>query len=872
MNGHEFNLDVVPAVPDEIARLSELANDLWYSWHRPARALFGSLDAELWGRVGHSPKLFLSRVDERLLAHAANDEVFLSNYHQVLAAYDTYRARRDIKRDGGALDDTDLIAYFCAEYGLHESLPIYSGGLGILAGHHCKSASDLRLPFVAVGLLYQAGYFAQQIDDEGNQIADYVESSFDNLPVTEVRGEDGAPLTVGIPFPGRDVVARVWRVRAGHVDIYLLDTNVPANNDADRLITWQLYGGDKETRIAQELVLGIGGVKALRTLGLAPTVWHLNEGHAAFLILERVRELVATGEDFASALEYVAASCVFTTHTPVPAGHDYFPVGMVEAYLAPLRELLAISAEDLLGLGGAGQRDRDFNMTTLAITGSRYYNGVSRIHGMVSAALAAGSWPHVPPEENPIGYITNGVHVPTVLSQEWCDLFDRYLGVDWRNHLSNREYWQGIHEIPDHLFWSVSQSIKSRMLRSVREMLIRQHSRNQVSEPHLERMLEFIDPGDPNVLTIGFARRFATYKRAALLFNDLAWLRDLVSHEERPVVFIFSGKAHPADNPGQQLIRTIHEVSNTPGFVGKVLLVEGYDLGIARRFVAGVDVWLNNPVYAMEASGTSGMKAAVNGTINLSVTDGWWAEGFESDNGWAIRPSPHRDDDARRDAEDARTLYEILQDDVIPLYCDRGKYGYSEGWVHMAKRSMASVLPRFNMSRVVNEYTTRLYEPAARTGKALADGEFAGARTLAQWKARVRGAWPALGLRLTHAPRSRVRFGESVSLTVAAELNGLQPEDVVIEALVSYQSDPDEPVARGNAPEDMRSSVTRRAEEPSFTRLALHHARQRDDTLEHDFVLELVPRTCGRLSYRIRMYAYHRLLAHPFEMGLMQWL
>lgn len=869
--GREFFVDVYPKIPKRLARLEELATNLWYAWHRPARALFGPLDPALWNRVGHNPKLFLKRIDEQHLRDAAQDEVFLSNYHKLLSAYDTYHGERSPQQNAALLAGDDLVAYFCAEYGLHESLPIYSGGLGILAGHHCKSASDFRLPFIAMGLLYQAGYFSQQIDDEGAQVAHYVTSDFDNLPIVAALDSEGKPLIVEVDFPGRAVFAKLWQVRAGHVSIYLLDTNLQDNDPTDRKITHQLYGGDRETRIKQELVLGLGGVRAIRRLGLRPTVWHMNEGHAAFAIVERIHELVAGGEDFSTALEYVASNCVFTTHTPVPAGHDYFSEEMVGHYLEPLRPKLGIDQAELLNLGrieGAG----DFNMTTLALKGSRFHNGVSRLHGTVSAALCSDCWPQVPAEENPMDYITNGVHVPTVLAQDWCDLFDRFLGAEWRNHMCDDDYWKGIHEVPDHVFWSVRQTVKSNMLRAVKESLATQHLRNQVSEPHSERMLKYIDPSDPNVLTVGFARRFATYKRATLLFDNLDWLRELTGDPERPVVIIFCGKAHPADLPGQQHIKEVHDISNRPEFVGKVLLVEGYDLGLARRFVAGVDVWLNNPVYAMEASGTSGMKAAINGTINLSVTDGWWAEGFEGDNGWAIRPSPHSEDEGRRDAEDARTLYEILQDDVIPLYYARGKYGYSQQWVNMAKVSMSSVLPRFNMSRVVNEYIEKLYFPAAKKGRELEADNYASARTLAAWKARVRSAWPGVSLRRLDDPVEQLHFGERLSLAVAADLNGLDPDDVMVEALVTRHAELDEAVARGNAPEESLPSSVRSNGEEHRSTLRFGFGQRLADTGEYKYSLDLEPEWCGRLNYRIRMYAHNALLAHPLETGLMIWL
>ncbi len=874
MPGQQYILDVHPNIPDELCRLPELANNLWYSWDRPTRALFGPLNPRLWDQVGHNPKLFLRRIDEATLHEAAKDQVFLANYRKALSAYDTYHGDKTRWNAAADFAADDLVAYFCAEFGLHESLHIYSGGLGILAGHHCKTASDMRVPFIAVGLLYRAGYFTQRIDGEGNQIATYVESDVDNLPVKPARTPEGKELYVELRLVDRTVLVKVWEARVGHVTLYLLDTAVQGNTPEDWQLTYQLYGGDRQTRIKQEIILGEGGVKALRALGIRPTVWHCNEGHPAFLILERVREMVHAGFDFHTALEAVAASTVFTTHTPVPAGHDVFDESLARFHFDPLVRELGIEQEELLSVGRLmdGGHTREFNMTTLAIGGSRHHNGVSRIHGDVSARLCARCWPQIPPEENPMAYVTNGVHIPTVLSQDWCDLFDRSLGTEWRNHLSDYDYWQRLHDIPDHLFWSVKQSIKSKMLHAVNDALVEQHLRNQVSEPHLERMRKFINPSDPNVLTIGFARRFATYKRATLLFNHMDWLRELMGDDERPVVFIFAGKAHPADEPGQAHLKIVHEMTQVPEFVGKILLVEGYDLALARRMVAGMDVWLNNPVFPLEASGTSGMKAAVNGTINLSVTDGWWGEGFQGDNGWAIKPSPHQEDEARRDAEDARTLYEILQDDVIPLYYERGKYGYSPGWVHMAKRSVATVLPRFNMNRVLHEYIHDFYVPAARQGRRLdADGH-AGAQTLARWKARVKKAWPRVNLKRLDNPLPQIRYGEQLSFEVAAELAGLEPDDVVVELLISRRHESKEAIVGGMFNEGTSRPGWLLGDASPYDARAQFSAVQKLDGSGYRYRLDLKPEWCGRLSYQIRMYPYHELLTHPFEVGLMVWL
>ena len=848
--GTTYSLEVNPKMPARLSRLEELANNLWYSWDiMPTRALFSRLDPHLWNAVGHSPKALLKRIDERRLIDAAEDKVFIDNYNHVLTAYDSYHGEQT-RRDAAEmpLAQGELVAYFCAEFGFHESLPIYSGGLGILAGDHCKAASDMRLPFVGVGLLYRQGYFFQTIDSLGNQRATYVDSDFDDLPTEPVLREDGSHLKISVEFPGRDVAAMVWQVRAGCITLYLLDTDIEENTPRDRTIAHQLYGGDRNTRIEQEIMLGVGGVRALAALGLKPTVWHINEGHAAFLILERLRNLVRQGLDFASALEAVAVNTVFTTHTAVPAGHDHFSTQMLLHYFQGCCTELGVPSDNLLSLG-LGPGASEFNMTTLAVRGSRFHNGVSKIHGDVSSRILGDLWPQIPPEENPITSITNGVHVPTFLSPEWADAFDHFLGYGWSQRLGDQDCWDQISAVPDHVFWSTRQHLKSQLLHLVRYRLRDQNARNQGSEAHLDRLLRLCDPNNPTVLIIGFGRRFATYKRAALLFENLDWLRQLVADPLRPVLFLFAGKAHPADVPGQDIIRRLMQVAQMPEFEGKILLVEGYDLRLARRMVSGVDVWLNNPVYPLEASGTSGMKAAINGVVNLSVLDGWWGEGYDGTNGWAIKPAAAGLDEASRNREEARTLYEILQDHVIPLYYKVESRGYSPEWVKLAKRSISSLLPRFNSQRMVGEYATKCYLPAAQQGRRYAENEFEIARAIAAWKARARQAWPGVTIRRLDTPAKRILFGESVRIEAGVRLNGLKSEDVAVELLL------------GHAGEYGKDKVLR-------YRLV---AQNVDPIGEHIYTLELAPELCGRLDYRIRAYPWHELLTHPFELGLMIW-
>ena len=839
-----YSLEVNPRVPKRLARLEELANNLWYSWDRPTRALFAKLNPTLWDAVGHSPKALLKRIDEQRLIDAAADPAFLDSLTRVLAAFDAYHAEPPFRQNSGGFRPDDLVAYFCAEFGVHESLPIYSGGLGILAGDHCKAASDFQLPFVAVGLLYRQGYFVQTIDAEGRQRAEYHDSDFDDLPIAPVRRSDGVDLTIDVQFPGRKVYVKVWQARVGHVTIYLLDTDLPENGEREQNIAHRLYGGDRITRLEQELILGVAGARALAAVGLKPTVYHINEGHAAFLILERVRGLVQEGLPLGAAVEAVASNTVFTTHTPVPAGHDQFPEGAVMPYLKACFGETAVVGLGLPPSGG------DFNMTALAIRGSRYQNGVSRIHGGVSAKMLKDFWPQADPEENPLGYVTNGVHVPTFLAPECSEVLDRFLGVGWMHRLGHPGIWEKIRSIPDHIFWSVRQDIKARLFYMIRARMARMHTRNYGSESHLDRLLKYADPVNPNVLTIGFGRRFATYKRATLLFNDLDNLRRILADRSRQILFLFAGKAHPADEPGQELIRTLVHMSRQEEFSGRILFIEGYDLHIARRLVSGVDVWLNNPVHPLEASGTSGMKAGMNGVINLSILDGWWDEGYDGENGWAIKPASPEADAHRRDREEARTLYEILQDRVIPLYYERTEGGYSPGWIRMAKRSMASLLPRYDASRMLGEYVSKYYIPASRQGSHYSQNGFEAARAVASWKTKVRAAWNGISARRLDTPRARIQFGEAMPVEVAVKLNGLAHTDVCVELLLSRGAGAGTPVRH--------------------THELLPTGEMGQG--EWRYAVQLKPGLAGRLDYRIRIYPRHEFLTHPFETGLCAWV
>jgi len=852
MTGSRFSLEVQPAIPPQLSRLFELADDLLYSWDRQVRALFYRLDPILWEACGHNPKVFLRRVSQQLLEDAVMDRIYMEDYNRVLSTYDSYHREKMRSNIAELLDpNEDLIAYFCAEFGFHESFQIYSGGLGILAGDHCKAASDHGIPFVAVGLLYRQGYFIQTIDGEGNQVAHYTPTDFADLPISPAIDTRGDELHVLVDLPGRPVTLKVWKAKAGHISLYLLDADLPVNNEADRRITHQLYGGDFHTRIQQEIVLGMGGVRALRAIGHAPTVWHINEGHAAFLILERCRELVAQGLDFDSALEATAANTVFTTHTPVPAGHDIFDHALMASYFSELVKELRIDLAHFLSLGSSPTSQGGFNQTALALRGSRFRNGVSRIHGEVASRMAAYVWPQIPPDENPVGYITNGVHVPTFLARDWTNLLDMRLGGGWRNELLNESYWNHIDAIPDHSYWSLRQLLKTEMLAEVRRRVLRQHRRNGYSESLIERLTARLAPDKTDVLTVGFARRFATYKRAGLLFSDPARLARLLNDPKQPCLLIFAGKAHPHDLPGQNLIKLIHEYSRRPEFEGKIILLEGYDQALARKLVTGVDVWLNTPEYPLEACGTSGEKAAINGVINLSVLDGWWDEGYNGENGWAITPHGPGFERAYRDREEGHELMDILENQVVPLYYKRNGHGYSEDWVKKSKASIKSILPRFNARRMVMDYVRNYYAPARKQRLVMEGNQFARAKELADWRKKLVRNWPQVRLRRLEDMPNEIKAGAVLPIRVAVRLGGLSADDVLIECLVGQESESGEFVQHDSH---------------LFTPV------EGQDSGETLFKLDLQPRLPGLQYYQIRMFPFHQALCHRYETGYMLWL
>jgi starch phosphorylase len=700
-------------IPDRIRRLTDLADNLWWSWHPPARNLFKVVNYPLWKSTRHNPVRILQLVSPQRLEALAHDPNFLDQYDRVMATFDTDLANGHLWFPGQYPNLRRPLAYFSAEFGLHGSLPIYSGGLGVLSGDHCKEVSDLGLPFVGVGFIYPQGYFRQHIPPDGRQEAIYDTLNFDEVPILPVFDHSGNRLMVQVSLRGTAIYVQVWQVRAGRINIYLMDANVPQNAPWDRELSARLYGGDQETRIRQEMVLGLGGVRVLRALGIEPSAWHMNEGHSAFLVLERLREMVQAGRSLEQATEQVRNTTVFTTHTPVPAGHDAFPYHLMDEYFGRFWQEVGISREQFMGLGEYQGR---FNMTVLALRLAGRSNGVSQLHGQVSRRMWQSVWPDRPVEAVPIAAITNGVHVPSWISTTLKDLFADYLGQDWEERHDDPALWQRLDEIPDEVLWAAHQHLKGKLLSFVDA---RTRQRWREGQMGASQVLASGTLLDPETLTIGFARRFATYKRATLIFRDVRRLKRILHAERRPVQIVFAGKAHPADGGGKQLIQDVYQYAQDPEFGGRIAFLEDYDLHVAHFLVQGVDVWLNNPRRPNEASGTSGIKAAMNGVPNLSVLDGWWPESYHpagegrAANGWAFGEVQYDDWDTQ-DEIDSQALYRLLEEQVVPLYYDRDAANVPRGWVKVMKEAMRTSIAAFSMRRMIKEYVEQMYLPAMR--------------------------------------------------------------------------------------------------------------------------------------------------------------
>jgi starch phosphorylase len=778
----------VPTLPSPLERLRDLALNLRWAWHHDTIELFRRLDSVLWETTGHNPILMLGTIDQAKLEAAASDEGFLSHLERVGQDLDAYMAAESTWfRRAHGVSQAPLVAYFSAEFGITECLSIFAGGLGVLAGDHLKSASDLGVPIVGVGLLYQQGYFRQYLNEAGWQQEVYENNDFHNLPLTLKRWPDGAPLTVEVPLPGRKVIVQVWWAQLGRVPLYLLDSNIPANRPEDRDITDQLYGGDIEMRIKQEILLGLGGYLALEAVGLEPTVYHMNEGHSAFLALERTRRIMEKcGLSFAEAREAASAGLVFTTHTAVGAGHDYFSPQLMDRYFADSMRALGLSRRDFLALGRQNPDDDNepFCMTILALHLAAHSNGVSRLHGRVSRKMWKGLWPGLPEDEIPIGHVTNGVQFQSWISREMKELYDRYLGPRWREEVADQTVWQGADRIAAEELWRTHERRRERLVAFCRRRLRTQLERRGASQTAVAAADEVLDP---EALTIGFARRFATYKRATLLLRDAERLARILNKPGRPVQIIYAGKAHPRDDPGKGLIRQIVELSRHEEFRRRLVFLEDYDMAVARYLVQGVDVWLNTPLRLQEASGTSGMKATANGVLNLSILDGWWDEAYRPEVGWAIGRREKYDDSNYQDQVEAEALYGLLEQEVVPAFYDRGSDGLPRRWIARMRASIQTLCRFFTTHRMVGEYTERYYLHAAGHYAQLTADGLVRAKALAAWKARLQKNWSRVRIEAVGGDSIKdVQAGGEFRVQAKVHLGALVPDEVAVELYMGH--------------------------------------------------------------------------------------
>ena len=768
-------------VPAELEKLSELARNIWWAWNYEATELFRDLDPTLWKEAGQNPVLLLERMSYEKLEALSKDKVILKRMNDVYAKFRDYM---DVTPD----NKRPSVAYFSMEYGLNHVLKIYSGGLGVLAGDYLKEASDSNVDLCAVGFLYRYGYFTQTLSMDGQQIANYEAQNFGQLPIDRVTDADGKPLVVDVPYMDYYVHANVWRVNVGRVSLYLLDTDNEMNSEFDRPITHQLYGGDWENRLKQEILLGIGGMLTLKALGIKKDIYHCNEGHAALINVQRICDYVATGLTFNQAIELVRASSLYTVHTPVTAGHDYFDEGLFGKYMGGYPVKMGISWDDLMDLGrnNPGDKGERFCMSVFACNTSQEVNGVSWLHGKVSQEMFSSIWKGYFPEESHVGYVTNGVHFPTWSATEWKELYFKYFNENFWFDQSNPKIWEAIYNVPDEEIWKTRMTMKNKLVDYIRKSFRDTWLKNQ-GDP--SRIVSLMDKINPNALLIGFGRRFATYKRAHLLFTDLDRLSKIVNNPDYPVQFLFTGKAHPHDGAGQGLIKRIIEISRRPEFLGKIIFLENYDMQLARRLVSGVDIWLNTPTRPLEASGTSGEKALMNGVVNFSVLDGWWLEGYREGAGWALTEKRTYQNQEHQDQLDAATIYSILETEILPLYYARNKKGYSEGWIKVVKNSIAQIAPHYTMKRQLDDYYNKFYNKLAKRFHMLSANDNAKAKEIAAWKEEVVAKWDSIEIvscdKLEDLKAGDIESGKEYTITYVIDEKGLN-DAVGLELVTTY--------------------------------------------------------------------------------------
>jgi alpha-glucan phosphorylase-like protein len=831
-------------IPEKLAPLKELSKNLWWAWNTDARELFEQIDHEIWEETAHNPIDLLDKVSYQRFLELEGDDVFMGKMQAVSRHLQKYLEERK-EPDG------PQIAYFSMEYGLHDSLKIFSGGLGILAGDYLKEASDSKVNLVAVGLLYRYGYFKQTISVHGDQMANYDAQQFNKVPVQPALDDNGNWIEIEVEYPGRNLKARLWETKVGSVSLYLLDADFEANREDDRFVTHHLYGGDNENRLKQEMLLGLGGIRALRKLGYESQLYHCNEGHAAMIGLERVKDFMADkGLTFDQAKEVVRASTLFTTHTPVPAGHDSFHQDLFRGYMDFYAEKLGLTWDEFIMLGKAKTGEDHFNMSFLAANMFQGINGVSWLHGEVSKDILKDLYEGFLPEELNIGYVTNGVHYPTWTAKEWKELHLKYFGESFVENQLDGDLWDKIYKVPDEEVWTMKKQLKLKMIDYIKERF----ADNWVKRHENPKLIsEVLNKLDPNALTIGFARRFATYKRAHLLFRNLDRLSKIVNNPERPVQFIFAGKAHPADKAGQDLIKYIIEISKRPEFLGKIIFVQNYDINLAKTLLQGVDIWLNTPTRLLEASGTSGEKGVMNGTIHFSVLDGWWVEGYKEDAGWALPMERTYDVQDLQDELDAETIYNIFDHEIVPAYYNRNEKGYSEEWIKVVKNTFGQVAPNFTTTRMIRDYQDRFYDPQARRYLHLVADDFKVTKELVAWKDKVAEVWEQIevvDIQLADGITNAMKIGESYPAKVVLDLKSLSSEDIGLELVITSNG--------GNG-------------QMELVEILQFEAEKSDDSVK-TYKLDIILMDPGSYNYGLRLYPKNDDLPHRQDFKYLRWL
>lgn len=849
-----FNrITVNPQLPKRIEKLSEISNNLWWSWNTEFLRLFQKIDKDLWEESEKNPVKFLKRVSQEKLDNASKNAMFLKEYDKLVDNFENYMKSKNTWFSNKYPENrNDLIAYFSAEYGLDQTIPIYSGGLGILSGDHLKSASDLGIPLVAVGLLYKNGYFHQKINGYGGQETEYNNIDLYDLPINAVKDQNGEDLIIYVKFPKRRLYLKVWQINVGRVKLYLLDSDIEKNNEEDRDVTLRLYGGDQEMRIRQEIVLGMAGVNLLRTLGLKPTVYHMNEGHSAFLTLEIIKNTIKEKQvSFDVAKDIASSKTVFTTHTPVPAGNDIFPLDLVEKYFKDFWPRLGISKEEFLKLGMKPTQDLEpgFNMGILALKIAGKKNGVSKLHGAVSRELFGEVWPEIAANESPITYVTNGIHTCSWLSPRLKELYNKYLIPYWQDNIHLDKTWEKVKDIPDQELWEAHMQRKEKLLNLVKDSTVNRLRRSGYS---YEKINDIVSKINPNALTIGFARRFATYKRATLIFRDLERITQILNNQERPVQIIFAGKAHPADKEGQDLIKYIHEVSMMPQFKGKIFLLENYNIAMSRYLVSGVDVWLNNPRRPMEASGTSGQKASVNGVINFSVLDGWWAEGYNQYNGWTIGTNAEFDSYEAQDNADSESLYRTLESKIVPMYYNKDKDGMSSKWIETMKNSIISTGGKYSTARMLVDYTNNLYIPLCNLTKTYYE-DIDNVAAFNMWKKDIASNWKDIKItQVNNLDNITIDAGNNIEVRCEVELPNINQENIDVE--VYYGKILDNGIV----------------ENVSIIPMKLE--KQDEETKKYYYVAKIELTTGGNYGYTFRVMPKHEMILEPTNLNLVKWI